>query len=153
MTFFGRAGEDAAQRLEISAVNRLEEIDRVNRTFNAFAGEHGVPDAIRRKLNLVFDELLNNIISYAYQDDSEHIIGIVFSIVDNRFVVTLTDDGRPFNPLDCDDPNIELAVENRPVGGLGVHLVRSVMDEMSYERQGKNNVVTLKKNPLSEGDE
>ena len=95
VTFFGQTGEDAAQRLEISAVNRLEEIDRVNRTFNAFAGEHGVPDAIRRKLNLVFDELLNNIISYSYDDDDEHYIEIVFSIIDDRFVVTLTADGHP----------------------------------------------------------
>ena len=140
----------AAQRLEISALNRLEEIARVNETFNAFAGERGVPDEVRRKLNLVFDELLNNIISYAYNDDDEHYIEIVFVIGDECFVVTITDDGHPFNPLDSDDPNTELSVEDRPVGGLGLHLVRSVMDEVAYERHDKNNVVTLKKNPLSE---
>jgi anti-sigma regulatory factor (Ser/Thr protein kinase) len=134
-----------SNRLELRAVNRLEEIARVNESFNQFAREHGIPDAIRRKINLVFDELLNNIISYAYGDDDEHLMEIVISLVNGRLVTTISDDGRAFNPFESEAPDTGLSVDERPIGGLGVHLVRSVMDTVKYERHGRRNVVTLEK--------
>ena len=67
------------------------------------------------------------------------------SLVEGRLGVTISDDGRPFNPFEGAPPDTELSVDDRPIGGLGVHLVQNVMDEVAYERHGTKNVVTLVK--------
>ena len=146
VAYFGAVDDSGVQRLELSAVNRLDEIDAINRSFNDFAAENGVPEAARRRINLVFDELLNNVITYAYTDDEEHVIEIVISLAGKRLGVTITDDGRPFNPFEGGPPDTDLSVDDRPIGGLGVHLVQNVMDEVAYERHGTKNVVILVKN-------
>ena len=132
-------------KLEVRVSNRLIEIDRVNAAFNEFAERHAVPAKLRRKINLVFDELLNNIITYAYEDEDEHFIEIDIRLSPSGLAVTVTDDGKPFNPFDNHAPDTALSVEDRPIGGLGVHLVRNVMDRVGYERHGENNVVLLEK--------
>lgn len=145
VAYFGVVKESNVRRLELTVANRLDEIDAVNLGFNEFASQNGVPGAARRKVNLVFDELLNNIISYAYTDDDEHEIEIVVSLVEGRLGVTISDNGRPFNPFEGAPPDTDLSVDDRPIGGLGVHLVQNVMDEVAYERHGTKNVVTLVK--------
>ena len=145
VSYSGPSEDAESNRLELRAVNRLEEIARVNEDFNEFARQHGIPEAIRRKFNLVYDEVLNNIISYAYNDKDEHIIEIVISLAEGRLVTSISDDGRAFNPFESEAPDTGLSVDERPIGGLGVHLVRSVMDEVKYERHGKRNVVILEK--------
>jgi anti-sigma regulatory factor (Ser/Thr protein kinase) len=92
---------------------------------------------------VVFDELLNNTISYGYEDEDEHLIELAIVLSGGRLYATISDDGRPFNPFDSGAPDTDLSVEDRPIGGLGVHLVRNVMDRVSYERRGANNVVLL----------
>jgi sigma-B regulation protein RsbU (phosphoserine phosphatase) len=145
VVYEGRTVEVEAQRLEIRIVNRLEEIDRVNSEVNAFAERHGLDTKTRRTLNLVFDELLNNTISYAYEDDEEHEIDLTVAVTESRLYATISDDGRPFNPFDSRTPDTGLSVEDRPIGGLGVHLVLNVMDHVAYERHGSNNVVSMEK--------
>jgi sigma-B regulation protein RsbU (phosphoserine phosphatase) len=93
----------------------------------------------------VFDELLSNIISYAYQDDLEHDIEIKWELSGDRLTMMITDDGIPFNPFGSEAPDTSLSLEERDVGGLGVHLVKSVMDKVSYQRRIDKNVVTLTK--------
>ena len=90
----------------------------------------------------MFDELLNNIISYGFDDDGEHAIDIRIVIEETRVRVTIADDGIPFDPFSLAEPDTGLSVEERDVGGLGIHLVRNLMDEVSYERVGDRNVVT-----------
>ena len=145
VVYEGRTMEVEAQRLELRIVNRLEEIDRVNSEVNAFAERHGIDSKTRRTLNLVFDELLNNTISYAYEDHEEHEIDLTVAVSENRLYATISDDGKPFNPFDNRAPDTQLSVEDRPIGGLGVHLVRNVMDHVTYERHGSNNVVSMEK--------
>jgi sigma-B regulation protein RsbU (phosphoserine phosphatase) len=153
VAYFGAVDDSGVHRLELTAANRLEEIDVINRNFNEFSERHGISEAIRRRVNLVFDELFNNIISYAYGDEEEHIIEVVISLAGDRLGVSITDDGRPFNPFEGAPPDTDLAVDARPIGGLGVHIVQNVMDEVAYERHGTKNVVTLVKiiEPESKG--
>jgi len=94
---------------------------------------------------MVFDELLNNTISYGYQDDGEHTIDVQVDVYPRYLSVVIKDDGIPFNPFSLDDPDITLSIEEREIGGLGVHLVRNVMDDVSYERKVNQNVLTLLK--------
>jgi sigma-B regulation protein RsbU (phosphoserine phosphatase) len=144
--FRGRArGASDVARLHIEAENRLEEIDRVNQTFESFAAEHGLPDRVRRSMKLVFDDLLNNVISYAYDDDEVHIIEVNVELSSDRLAVRMADDGHPFNPFAESPPDTALAVEEREIGGLGIHLVQSLMDEATYTRRTNRNVIVLVK--------
>jgi anti-sigma regulatory factor (Ser/Thr protein kinase) len=129
--------------LELRVENRFAEIQRVNEQFNAFAVRNGLPDVTRRKFNTVFDELLNNIISYAFQDDGLHIIIIFIQYVKPKITVEISDDGVPFNLFEVSPPDTEAALGERPIGGLGIHLVRSMMDEHHYERKNDRNKTTL----------
>jgi sigma-B regulation protein RsbU (phosphoserine phosphatase) len=144
--FVGRAGGAAdIHVLHVEAANRLEEIDRVNEAFEAFSAEHGLPEKVRRSLKLVFDDLLNNVISYAYTDDEEHVIDVHIELSSDRLAVRLTDDGQPFNPFGRASPDTALEIDERDIGGLGIHLVESLMDEVSYTRRTDRNVVVLVK--------
>jgi len=131
--------------LDMTLINQLTEIDRFKESFNAFSEENKIPTPIRRELNMVFDELLNNVISYAYQDDGEHEIEVRVEVARERLVVSIADDGIPFNPFDADKPDTGLALEERTLGGLGIHLVLKVMDKVSYKRRTDKNVLTLVK--------
>jgi anti-sigma regulatory factor (Ser/Thr protein kinase) len=94
----------------------------------------------------VFDELLGNIINYAYTDEQEHTIEVRVEFFGDRLTVTIEDDGIPFNPLEKDTPDTELPLEERKIGGLGIHLVRNMMDKVSYQRRITKNRLTLVKN-------
>ena len=94
---------------------------------------------------MVFDEILNNIMSYADTDHDEHEIEIKLEHTGKRLVISIVDDGVPFNPFAAAMPDTRLSVEDRSIGGLGIHLVRNVMDECSYQRRIDKNVVILVK--------
>ncbi|MHC4211484.1 MAG: ATP-binding SpoIIE family protein phosphatase, partial [Planctomycetota bacterium] len=130
---------------DIAVPNQLASIDAVNSRFNEFADDAGMPDDIRRRVNMAFDELLNNIISYAFEDENEHEIEVRVNLERQRLVIEVLDDGRPFNPFSQESPDTTLPLEARRVGGLGIHLVQKVMDEVSYERRIDKNLVKLVK--------
>jgi anti-sigma regulatory factor (Ser/Thr protein kinase) len=83
-------------------------------------------------VHLVFNELLNNTISYAYLDEQEHEITIRVELGGDRLTITVSDDGIPFNPFQAAAPDTSLSIEERDIGRLGIHLVRNVMDDVSY---------------------
>jgi sigma-B regulation protein RsbU (phosphoserine phosphatase) len=129
----------------LTVKNDIRAIDTVNQVFTSLAEKHHISRDVCRKVNLVFDELLSNIITYAYDDENEHEIDIKIDLTEERLTVTISDDGVPFNPYASAVPDTALSIEKREMGGLGVHLVRSVMDEVSYKRRIDRNVVTLVK--------
>ena len=95
--------------------------------------------------SLTIEELVTNCIKYGYSDAHEHIVEIVFSVVDGVLTIDVTDDGHPFNPLDAPGPDLSIAPEKRPIGGLGLHLLRELSDEQRYERRDGTNRLTLTK--------
>ena len=94
---------------------------------------------------MVLDELLNNVVNYAFRDKEEHLIEVEFVLTGNRLVITVRDDGVPFNPFALDPPNIAQSLDESEIGGLGIFLVRNVIDEYMYNRHIGRNVVTLVK--------
>lgn len=123
--------------------NDLPEIANVNAKFEKFTHTHNLPAVMRQKMSLAFDDLLNNVISYAFRDDEEHEIEIRGELTRNRLTVTISDDGVPFNPLGIQAPDTSLSLEDRKVGGMGIHLVRSMVDDISYRRGVNRNVLSL----------
>jgi len=136
-------GNPEAEKLHLVAATNLAEIERINTEFKQFADAHGLAAGVSQKVSIVFDDLLNNIISYGFSDDAEHQIEIDVAYSPDKLVITITDDGMPFNPFDQVGPDISLSIEERDIGGLGVLLVKELMDEYQYQRHSNSNVVTL----------
>lgn len=135
-----------SQLLEVCIPNKLRAIQEVTDKFECFCEEHAVPPNDILKVNLVFDEILSNIISYAYgyRDERKHEIKIVVELTAQRLVITIQDDAFPFNPFAREAPvTVGRSVEEREIGGLGIHLVQQVMDDATYKRQQNANVVTF----------
>jgi sigma-B regulation protein RsbU (phosphoserine phosphatase) len=141
--FLRNAEETSGPKLELTIPNSLSENARVKEHFDAFSEHYGIPDKTRLKMHVVLDELLTNIISYAYLDDAKHDIGIKVELSADRLKMSLVDDGIPFNPLGIETPDTNLALEDRQIGGLGIHLVRKMMGRVSYRRRIDKNVITV----------
>jgi sigma-B regulation protein RsbU (phosphoserine phosphatase) len=137
-------------QLKLVAKNELSEIEKVNENFTHFAEENNMSKTLISKVNMVFDELLNNAISYAFQDDKEHEIEIRIELAEDRLSISLSYDGVPFNPFTTEAPDTDLSIEEREVGGLGIHLVKNIMDEVHYKKHGDTNIVTVVKNVRSD---
>jgi sigma-B regulation protein RsbU (phosphoserine phosphatase) len=145
VAFHGAVTGTASHLLELRMINKLEDIGRVVEEFGTFAAEHGLDDKPRRTVNMALDELLNNVVSYAYDDDAEHWIDLRIELDPQRLAVTVEDEGAPFNPFARAAPDTTLSIEERQIGGLGIHLVKKIMDEASYVRRTHRNVVTIVK--------
>jgi len=132
-------------QFEMIIVNEISEIDRFQSQFAEFAAQEGIPATTMQKVQVVFEDLLSNIIFYAYDGDKDHEIDISMDITGGSLRVTVVDDGLPFNPLEAEKPDTSLDLQDRDIGGLGIHLVLNLMDEVTYERRGEQNVITLTK--------
>jgi sigma-B regulation protein RsbU (phosphoserine phosphatase) len=137
------AESGAKEQFDLEIRNELTEINRIIDAFEEYAEKVSIPLPVTMKVNLVFDELLNNIITYAYPESGEHNISIHVERSPDRLLIIVTDHGVPFNPFSQAEVNTDLSVDDREIGGLGIHLVKNVMDEFSYERHLDSNVVTL----------
>ncbi len=125
--------------------NRLLELDRVADAVEAFGEAHGLSARLRFQIRLVLDELLTNIISYGYPEDGEHEITVAMGQDGPRLRFVLEDDARPFDPLTAKTPDTAADTDDRPIGGLGIHLVRTIMDRVAYERVDGTNRLILEK--------
>ncbi|HKA59174.1 MAG TPA: ATP-binding protein [Gemmatimonadales bacterium] len=128
------------------------EVARVNAAFAKFADAHALPAPVRRSLHVALDELLTNTLGHGFAG-GRGAVTVEVELRPDVVYVTVTDDGKPFDPfgLAAPVPDTALPLAERPVGGLGLHLVREMMDEVSYRRRGDRNVVTLAKRFAAEG--
>jgi anti-sigma regulatory factor (Ser/Thr protein kinase) len=120
-------------------------VGEVNAAFAGFAEAHALPAAVRRSLSVALDELLANALSHRRTGRDPCSVTVEVELDQERVTVILTDDGTPFDPFGRDAPDTTLSVEERPIGGLGIHLVGQLMDQVSYQRREGHNVVVLVK--------
>ncbi len=132
-------------RCTVTLKNLLSELERVSGIVRAFGERNALPATAVFEVNLALDEVLTNIMAYGYDDGRPHDIVVRLSIGPGALVVEAEDDGRPFNPLEAAAPRLDQPLAERAVGGLGLHLVRSVMDGLEYRRHGERNVLVMKK--------
>ena len=129
-------------------------VARAVQQFSEFADTHALPTPVRRSIQVALDEFVYNPIVYGFprleggsgQGEGE----VRVALEGDQVRVTITDNGPPFDPLAYATPDTALSVDQREIGGLGIHLVRKMMDDVRYERQGERNVVVLVKR-LPEG--
>lgn len=143
--FHGASHDSDHSQLRTTIENRVSEIDRFQGQFADFAAAQGISTTTIQKVQVVFEDLLSNIVFYAYADDKVHEIEISMNASAKFLKITVVDDGLPFNPLEAEKPDTTLELQKRDIGGLGIHLVLNLMDEVTYERRGDRNVITLTK--------
>lgn len=142
----GYTGPKEAHERSLFALlrNDLAELQRLNQLVSDFAESHGLPSELVFRLTLVLEEIITNVISYGYEDEMEHEISVRLSWEDPDMKIEVEDDGRPFNPLEAPPPDMVKPLAERPVGGLGIHLVREMMDKLEYRRENDKNLLVLK---------
>lgn len=133
-----------SEQVEIQLKNQLSELKLLNQILTQFSRQHGLPDNLMHDLNLALEEILANIISHGYNDNREHEIRVRLSLSPGEVRAEVEDDGQPFNPLDAQAPDTAKLLEERVVGGLGIHIVRKLTDGLEYKRQGERNFLTIK---------
>ncbi len=125
--------------------NSIGEISRAADEVDCFLSAHGASEEALYASRLVIDELVSNTLKYGYDDTGEHEIEIDADLDNDTFVLRISDDGHAFNPLDAPEPDTSLPAEERPIGGLGLFLVRNMTDSFHYERRDGKNIVTVSK--------
>lgn len=150
--YLGIAPSDVAVRVfRQSMLNRLAAIPTIQTAFERYVAQWERAKPLIPTLNMALDDLLNNVVQYAFPGDpAEHTIVVEGEVRDECVVLTITDDGTPFNPLTVATPDLSLLLHEREIGGLGIHLIRSMFDEVTYHRNVGHNVLTVKKKFVSE---
>ena len=125
--------------------NDISELKTLNQQLYAFGKTIGLPKSFITEINICLDELFTNIVSYGYEDNLEHLIFFRFSLIDDVLTIEVEDEGIPFNPLGVKKPEKVNDLENIPIGGLGIYIVKELMDDICYKRYRSKNNLTLKK--------
>lgn len=132
-------------RLSLCIAARRDELPRLYAAVEDFGHAQNWPDDLLFKVNLALEELGLNVVNHGLDAGTREIDVTLVSEAD-ALTIEISDDGRAFNPLeDAPKPDLDAPLEERPIGGLGVHLVRTMMDEMRYRREHGRNRLTLVK--------
>lgn len=133
------------EQLSILLKNDLDEIETLSQTVSAFGRRRQLPEDFLYAVNLALEEIVTNVISHGYIDEAEHHIAVRLSVQADEFVVEVTDDAQPFDPLQASPPETTSTLQARAVGGLGIHLARKLMDALEYRREQNKNILIMKK--------
>lgn len=133
--------------MEFRLKNDLTEIQLLAEAVELFGEENGLSAKVVFQVNLALDELLTNTISYSYPEGGEHeiLVQLMLEGDKNNLRIEIRDDGFAFNPLQKEEPDIDQDVDERPIGGLGIHLVRKMIDEIKYIREDEQNILVMRK--------
>jgi serine/threonine-protein kinase RsbW len=125
--------------------NVLSELTRLRSETEELLAAHGTDPDTAYEVNVALEEIVSNVIRHAHEDGAEHELEVALGVSDGELVARVTDDGMPFDPRSAPAPDLLAPMAERPVGGLGIHLVRSLVDGFDYRREGDRNVVVLRK--------
>ena len=125
--------------------NEVAEISKLAIFIEELGEEFGLSPELVFNLNLVLVEAVSNVILYAYPKEEHQTISLIARKKDNQLIFVLTDSGKEFDPTQAPDADITLSAEDRPIGGLGIFLIRQIMNTVEYQRIEGKNVLTLGK--------
>lgn len=131
--------------MRIELENNLSEMPCAMAALETFSTNFGLEEAATQAAELVLDELLSNSIRYGMAQPGADRITLDLDVEGDCMRIEISDGGIPFNPFDRAPPDLELPLEEREPGGLGIYLVKKFMDEYDYQYLDKRNVVILKK--------
>ena len=129
----------------VRITNQRDQIDTVRKFFDDYSKDNKLTEKTVHDIQMALDELLTNIVNYGYEDTDEHQIDVHFGVNDDAVKVEIVDDSKPYNILEKDNPDISLSVEDKPIGGLGIFLIKKLMSNVDYyTEEGKNHLVMIK---------
>lgn len=136
----------ASQTVTITLASELAELSRLVATVNEFCRRSAAPSADTSALHLALEEIVTNVITHGYHGDPTQSLTVTLEApATDRIRAVVTDNAAAYNPLARPGVNTALPLEQRPVGGLGVHLVRRLMDVCHYERRDGRNLFTIER--------
>ena len=128
--------------LALKVETRLEELARIAAAVDELAERESWPPGLAVRVNLVIEEFGINVMNYGY-DEGVHTFDINLSYDDDLLTIEIIDGGKPFNPLeDAPEPDTESSIEDRPIGGLGLFLVRTMTEDLQYRWEDSKNQST-----------
>jgi phosphoserine phosphatase RsbU/P len=142
--YLGPAGSNNGE-LQFTLKNRVAEITRLGERLGEFAAGHQLTPSVLYDLNLALEEAVNNIISHGYSDHREHEILVRIRVESGEVIAELKDDARAFNPLTAPEADVTTPLDEKTAGGLGIHLMRKLMDGIEYQRLEDGNLLIMKK--------
>jgi anti-sigma regulatory factor (Ser/Thr protein kinase) len=131
----------------LSISNKTDELERLRLFIENLGNDWSLKAELKFELNLILEEYLTNLIDYGYHDAEEHEINIGISKEETQLRIIITDDAGPFNILETpDNEEIDKPVEERQIGGLGIHFIKKLADGLRYASEGgKNQLILIKK--------
>lgn len=130
---------------QIVVTNKISSIRDVADQFTAHCEIDAIDPNVVTKVNIVFDELLSNIIKYSYSEEGNNSIYVDVGYDGKSLNIQIRDEGLPFNPFQVTPPDFSIPLDERPIGGLGIHLVKNLMDTYQYKRVNQENIITMSK--------
>jgi serine/threonine-protein kinase RsbW len=132
--------------ITISISADVHEIERLNRLIRKFGELHDLPSRALYSINLALDEVVSNVVLYGYGEaKGGGPIVVKLEIKGTELMASVEDAGREFDPLSLPAPDLNAALEDRQIGGLGIHLMRSLMDRVDYQHVGGKNLLSMRK--------
>ena len=125
--------------------NDIQQIPQLAEFIDGIAEQAGLDMSVSMSLNLAMEEAVSNVMLYAYPQGSKRQVQIDATVQDGTIKFVISDSGIPFDPTAKKDANIDLSVEDRPIGGLGIYMVKQIMDTVNYEYKDGKNILTLTK--------
>jgi serine/threonine-protein kinase RsbW len=138
--------EKSEQNQTLILTNCIGELGTIRASLKQIIVEWGIPASMEFSLNLVLEEAFTNVVNYAFDNGKEHQIELCFEILKRNLIITITDEGMPYDPTLIPEPDTKLDADKRPLGGLGFFLVRKYMDKVEYCRNQNKNQLILTKN-------
>jgi anti-sigma regulatory factor (Ser/Thr protein kinase) len=132
-----------SRKMAIVLENKLEELSVLTQILQVFLRPYQMPSATLYALELTLEEILVNIVSYAYEDDALHDVEFRVEVEADMIAMKFTDDGKPFNPLTVGKADTAQPLMERGVGGLGINVVRKMRDMMEYQRKDEKNILRI----------
>ena len=123
----------------------FSELERLYEVVTRFLQAHGQAPKFINTVNLVLEEMVTNVIKYAEPKTGDPHVSVLLDLVSRELTVTLIDNGPAFNPLDHPDVDTTAPIEEREIGGLGIHLVKKMVDHIEYHRRDQQNHLILVK--------
>jgi len=142
---YKREKKNAKFHKSITLPNNIEETPQLNVFIDEVCEAAGLDMSDTMSVNLALEEAVVNVMDYAYPANAPGEVTIEAEADDERMKFVITDHGIPFDPTAKAEVDTTLSLEERPTGGLGIHLVRQIMDSINYERENDKNVLTLRK--------
>jgi serine/threonine-protein kinase RsbW len=130
---------------ELIIRNDLLELENLVEQVAAFCAQLRVTENILFDVRLALEEAISNTIRHGYMDRNPHDIRLSIELQNGELCLQIEDDGKAFNPLEAADPDLSLPIEEKQPGGLGIYLIKAVMDEVRYERRDGKNILRMKK--------